>query len=370
MKRDLILLALVATALVAWLAWQARTEVQDSARLDASGLLTADAEDFKRVTGPEPLAFPDDHGLHPGYRNEWWYFTGNLDTDRGPMGFQFTLFRFALDPGPEFDSHWQAEAVWMVHLALSDDATAGFHSSERIARGSAGLAGAEPERWWLRDWQVTAIDNGWRLEAGTESFAIELDMEMTRPIVLQGDDGYSRKGPDPGNASSYYSVTRLASSGRIRIGQEWHKAEGTAWLDREWGSSQLGEDLAGWDWFALQLDDGRDVMVYRLRRHEGTASPFSAGVVVQPDGQTHHLNHDDFTATEQRWWRDEDRHRWPVEWRVDIPAENLALIVEPLFDQQRWSGSIIYWEGAIRVVDAGSGEQVGRGYLELSGYAE
>jgi predicted secreted hydrolase len=370
MTRDLTIIAALALILIGWLAWQTIGDAPDPVRLQAGGLLSADPQEFKRVTGPEPLEFPQDHALHPGYRNEWWYFTGNLDTEIGPVGFQFTLFRFALDPGPEFDSTWHGEAVWMAHLALSDAASATFHQAERFARGAAGLAGADTERWWLRDWQVLATDSGWRLEADAGDFAVELDMDRLKPFVFQGDQGYSRKGPEPGNASRYYSATRLATEGRIRLDGQWRSTEGRAWLDREWGSSQLSDDLAGWDWFALQLDDGRDLMVYRLRRHDGSPSPFSAGVVVAEDGTVDHLGVDDFSTTEKRWWRDHEGFRWPVEWRVTVPQAELDLRVEPLFDEQRWDRSVIYWEGAMRVYEADDGEPIGRGYLELSGYAD
>jgi predicted secreted hydrolase len=370
MKRDLGIVLALALLLAGWLGWQTREDRPEPVRLQASGLLTAAPEDFRRVTAPEPLEFPADHALHPGYRNEWWYFTGSLDLPDGPAGFQFTLFRFALDPGPTPQSDWHAEAVWMAHLAVSDGTRERFYQAERFARGALGLAGADTDRWWLRDWQVLAIDEGWHLAADAGDFAIELDMAQLKPFVLQGDQGYSQKGPEPGNASRYYSATRLAASGRIRLDNQWQPVEGHAWLDREWGSSQLSDDLAGWDWFALQLDDGRDLMVYRLRHHDGSASPFSAGVVVAGDGTVTHLAAEDFETVEQRWWRDRDGDDWPVEWRVRVPNAGLDLHVEPLFDEQRWDAAVIYWEGAMRVHDADSGEPLGRGYLELSGYAD
>lgn len=370
MRRDFGLLAVVAAALIAWLAWQTRDDQSPPLVLQAQGLLSDAPEEFRRITGPEPLEFPADHAMHPGYRNEWWYFTGNLDTGQGePLGFQFTLFRFALDPGPEFESAWHTDAVWMAHLAVSDGGNERFHQAERFARGAAGLAGASAQRWWLRDWQVLHTDEGWRLEADAGEFAVDLVMDRRKPFVLQGDEGYSRKGPEPGNASRYYSATRLAADGRIRLGEQWQKVKGTAWLDREWGSSQLSDDLAGWDWFALQLDDGRDVMVYRLRHHDGSPSRFSAGVVVGPDGRVEHLEPEDFTTEEKRWWRDRAGNRWPVAWAVTIPDADLEMHIEPLFDHQRWDGSVVYWEGAIRV-HTPDGEPLGRGYLELSGYAD
>jgi predicted secreted hydrolase len=371
MRRDLGLLLLLALALIAWLGWQARPQPAADGRLSASGLLNDAPESFRQVTGPRPFSFPADHAAHPGYRNEWWYFTGNLDGPGGERyGFQFTLFRFELDRAPRPDSAWSADAVWMAHLALSDVEGRVFHQSERFARGALGLAGATEDRWWLRDWQVKRRSDGFTLTAHAEDFGLDLELEPVRPIVRQGEAGYSRKGPEPGNASHYYSITRLASSGRVRIGDRERPVEGLAWLDREWGSSQLADNLDGWDWFSLQLDDGRDVMVYRLRTEDGEASRFSAGKVVQPDGASRTLGPGDFTATPQRQWRDAEGRAWPVDWTVTVPSEDLSLEVRARFDDQRWTGAVSYWEGAVGVRDADSGESLGRGYLELSGYAE
>ncbi|RFF30993.1 lipocalin-like domain-containing protein [Wenzhouxiangella sediminis] len=371
MRRDLLTLAAVALALVAWLGWQTRPQKDTDGRLSTRGLLNDAPETFRQVTEPRPFSFPADHAAHPGYRNEWWYFTGNLEGPGGEAwGFQFTLFRFELDQAPRPESAWSADAVWMAHLALSDVDGRVFHQAERFARGALGLAGATEDRWWLRDWVVERNGNRFDLTAATGDFGLDLAMEAMRPIVRQGEAGYSRKGPQPGNASHYYSITRLSATGSVRVAGRERPVEGLAWLDREWGSSQLSDDLAGWDWFSLQLDDGRDVMVYRLRTDHGEASQFSAGKVVYPDGTARTLGPDDFTATPQREWRDSEGNAWPVEWTVEIPSENLSLTVSARFADQRWTGAVSYWEGAVGVHDADSGETLGRGYLELSGYAE
>lgn len=375
MIRDIVIAGLVALMALVWLVQRTEQSGPDVVGVSATALLNAAPDVFRRVTGPEPLSFPADHGLHPGYRNEWWYFTGNLADDAGHRyGFQFTLFRFAVEPGERPDSDFAADAVWMAHLAVSDIEAGRFLSRERFARGALGLAGATADQWWLRDWTVERTGDGWRLRAQTAQVALDLKLEPEKPVVLQGDSGYSRKGPEPGNASRYYSITRLRADGRIELDDRATDVSGSAWLDREWGSSQLGAGIAGWDWFAVQLDDGRDLMLYRLRTEEGTASRFSAGVLVQPDGSYRVLGRDDFRFDALRRWRDRLGVEWPVAWRVRLDSEEqdsevLDVEVRPAFDAQRWYATVDYWEGAVEVIDSASRQSLGRGYLELSGYA-
>ncbi|MBS3744891.1 MAG: carotenoid 1,2-hydratase [Wenzhouxiangellaceae bacterium] len=369
--RDAVIAVLIALLAVAWLALRAGSDEPTVSTLSGTALLNAAPEVFDRVTGPEPLEFPADHGLHPGYRNEWWYFTGNLAGEDGDRyGFQFTLFRFAVEPGDRPDSDFATDAVWMAHLAVSDIERERFIASERFARDALGLAGATADEWWLRDWTVSREANGWRLSARSDGLEMDLRMEMEKPVVLQGDSGYSRKGPEPGNASRYYSITRMKASGRLEIDGTGVAVDGLAWLDREWGSSQLGAGIAGWDWFALQLDDGRDLMLYRLRTEAGTASRFSAGVIVEPDGSYRTLGREDFDFEEIRRWRDATGVDWPVAWRVRLPEFGLEFEVRPSFDAQRWYATVGYWEGAVEVIEPASGDRLGRGYLELSGYAD
>lgn len=371
MMRDAVIAVLIALLAVAWLALRAGSDEPTVSTLSGTALLNAAPEVFDRVTGPEPLEFPADHGLHPGYRNEWWYFTGNLAGEDGDRyGFQFTLFRFAVEPGDRPDSDFATDAVWMAHLAVSDIERERFIASERFARDALGLAGATADEWWLRDWTVSREANGWRLRARSDGLEMDLRMEMEKPVVLQGDSGYSRKGPEPGNASRYYSITRMKASGRLEIDGTGVAVDGLAWLDREWGSSQLGAGIAGWDWFALQLDDGRDLMLYRLRTEAGTASRFSAGVIVEPDGSYRTLGREDFDFEEIRRWRDATGVDWPVAWRVRLPEFGLEFEVRPSFDAQRWYATVGYWEGAVEVIEPASGDRLGRGYLELSGYAD
>ncbi|MFU8832859.1 MAG: lipocalin-like domain-containing protein, partial [Wenzhouxiangella sp.] len=362
---------LLVTALVAWLGWQTRETVTERVSISLEAVLGEAPDLFRRVTGPEPLEFPADHGSHPDYRSEWWYFTGNLEDDeRQRMGFQFTLFRYGLEPGPALDSEWQTDHLWMGHMALSDGRQQRFFQAERFSRDALGLAGATPDRWWIRDWRIERQDDGWILRAETDEFGLDLELRPIRGLVLQGDHGYSRKGPEPGNASRYYSATRLQTSGRVRLADQWLEVSGLSWLDREWGSGQLSDTIVGWDWFALHLDDGRDVMIYRLREPDGSASKYSAGTLVAADGSARTLVAEDFHSRITRWWRDPTDQQWPLEWHIDVFAADLRLAIRPIFDHQLWKQSVRYWEGAVDVLDADTGQTVGRGYMELSGYAE
>ena len=258
----------------------------------------------------------------------------------------------------------------MGHLAISDAAEARHYSAERFARAAAGLAGNRmaPFEVWLGPWSLQA-DNAFstlQVAAQTDEFGLSLHLQPTAsPLVLQGERGMSRKSARPGNASYYYSLTRLPTRGELRIGKLRYPVQGTSWMDREWSSSALDRDQVGWDWFALQLDDGRDVMYYQLRDSTGTAHAFSRGSLVEPDGQVRSLLPEKVALTPLRYWQADDGARYPVSWRLQVAEAGLDLEVQALFDDQRMEHSVRYWEGMVDV----SGSHAGRGYLELSGYS-
>lgn len=333
---------------------------------------------FARALEPRAFRFPADHGPHPDYRNEWWYLTGNLVTTAGRrFGYQVTFFRIALAPPDSRTqtrrSEWATRQVWMAHVALSDAENRRHEERERFARGALGLAGAraEPFRVWLEDWQLQASGAGdgqsWELQIQTDRFSFEFTLEPLKPIVLQGDAGLSQKSAERGNASFYYSMPRLMTRGQIRLGDQALEVSGLSWLDREWSTSALGEEQAGWDWFALQLHDGRDLMYYRLRRKDGGPDPHSGGILVDPDGSGRRLGPADAALQPQRWWRSADGARYPVAWRLQLSA-GPDFSIEAVFDDQRMDTSVTYWEGMVDVFDAQTGEGAGRGYLELAGY--
>jgi predicted secreted hydrolase len=345
-------------------------------RLEVSGLLSGDAEGFARAEEPRIFDFPADHGSHPDFRTEWWYLTGNLDARDGRrFGYQFTIFRNAVSAArPERSSGWAARQVYMAHLALTDVASGEFHAFERFARGAAGLSGAgiEPFRVWLGDWELSGGDAPppFSLRADAGDVELDLDLAAAKPLVLQGDAGLSSKGRQPGNASYYYAFTRLATSGRIRIGAETVEVDGSSWLDREWSTSVLEEGQSGWDWFALQLDDGTELMVYQLRREDGVADRTSSGSFVATTGNKTSLGVEDFEIEVLDWWQSrESGARYPSNWRVSVPGQSLDLHIEPVLREQELRLSVVYWEGAVDVVGTRRGVPVtGKGYVELTGY--
>ncbi len=330
-------------------------------------------EGFARATEVRPFQFPRDHGPHPEFRNEWWYLTGNL---LGPgqerFGFQVTFFRVALTPDPpDSPSRWAASQVWMAHAALTDVAAGTHESQERFARQALDLAGAyaAPLRVWLGDWQLSSGSEGspWRLRVSSQPFDLDLELEPAKPVVPQGDNGLSRKSAEPGNASYYYSITRLRTEGEVRSGERRFRVQGSSWLDREWSTSALAPDQVGWDWLALQLADERELMFYRLRRADGSADPHSAGTLVDATGGSRRIGPGDVTLRPLRWWRSGER-RYPIEWEIDVEPWDRRLRVEALLDDQLMDLSVRYWEGAVRVLDAEKGAPLGVGYLELAGY--
>ena len=374
------LLALVAGAAILGLVWilpRPETAVQAQVIGMETPLSSAD---FDRVTGPRELIFPRDFGPHPDFQTEWWYYTGNLEGEDGRrFGYQLTFFRRAVRPAEERlerSSDWATEQVYMAHFALTDVNGRAFYANERFERGAAGLAGAQGEpfyRVWLRDWQVEQTGvNTYRLRAAEETLSLDLELVDRKGIILQGDQGYSQKGPEPGNASLYFSQTRLESRGTITLGQQIHQVSGLSWLDREISTSALGPGQVGWDWFALQLDDGSELMAYTLRQADGSIDAFSRGMIIDPEGRTIILGKDDFRVDPQSTWRSpHSGGDYPSSWLIEVPGYDLSLRVSPLLADQELKLSFRYWEGAVQVSGSRAGSEVsGFGYAELTGYAQ
>lgn len=383
--------------------------------LTLSALLGDTADGFAKATGPRPFRFPGDHGPHPEFRSEWWYFTGNLkDTLGREYGYQLTFFRSGLRP-PSGDtgrtSPWAASHAYMAHFALTEVSAGRFQAYERFSRAAQGLAGAEagdlakggggkPFRVWLEDWSVVSggpeggpeypaddpvhppeFDTGafaslfpLRLRAAQGPVSIDLVLQSGKPLVLQGKRGFSRKGKEAGNASYYYSYPRIPSSGKITTPDGAVEVAGNSWLDREWGSSILTPGLAGWEWFGLQLEDGTDYLFFRLRKSGAEAAnadrvAFDYGIRIDSIGGTRLLDSADLGASILTRWRSPQGRAYPTRWRLEVPSESLEIEIEPKVEAQALNLSVPYWEGSVKLKARRHGRRIfGQGYMELTGY--
>lgn len=345
-----------------------------------AALGTERAGPFPQADRVVDFAFPRDHGAHPAFRSEWWYLTGVLATAEGRrFGVQFTLFRQALRPATDADpetDEWRSGQAYLGHFALADVAAGRHWHAERLARGHPALAGvrATPFAAAINGWRLASAGTGfWPLRldarsptsATTPAFAAELTLTATRPLVRQGDRGLSRKGPR--SASYYYSVPRIEAAGTVTVADARHRVAGNAWLDREWTSGALERHQAGWDWFALHLRDGRDLMVCQLRRHDGKRSGYDFGALTSATGSTRVLGPDDFALEVRRRWRG-----WPVAWRLTLHGSSAGggseeLAIRAAFPDQVMELSVLYWEGVVDATYA-DGQPAGSGYMELTGY--
>ena len=345
-----------------------------------SELLSGDGDaGFEKAIDPRDFVFPEDHGSHPGFRNEWWYVTGNLDGDDGRrFGFELTIFRFALTPSlPAMESEWRSNQVYIAHFAVTDADRERFYAAERFSRGALGLAGAQavPFRVWIEDWEIAADEAGtperWRLRASDPGFSLYLELAAAKPPVLNGNAGLSQKSAEPGNASYYYSITRWLTAGSLRIGEDEFRVSGLSWLDREWSTSALGADQLGWDWFALQLSDGSDLMFYNLRKLDGSQDEHSAGTWIGADGASLHLDREDVEITVTDTWESPEGGVYPSAWTLRAPGQGLDLRIRPVMADQELFTTVRYWEGAVDVEGERDANPVtGRGYVELTGYAD
>lgn len=338
-----------------------------------------EAAGFEKALAPRDFAFPADHGAHPQYLNEWWYFTGNLESAQGDrFGFQFTVFRHAVAKAkPALPSDWAADQVYFAHIAVTDARNGRFYVDEKFSRNALDLAGAQasPFRVWVEDWSAEGEpgDCGGCLDlvidAKTKEFSISLAIASDKPAVLHGERGLSRKGPSADQASYYYSLTRLSTSGALEIAGESISVTGESWMDHEWFTSALADADVGWDWFSIQLDDGREIMFFQVRREEGDGH-FQDGTYVRADGSYERLarGRADLSALDY-WESPESGAVYPVNWRLDIPERDLSVVVDAVLDAQERAGVFRYWEGAVSITGSESGKPIGgRGYLEMTGY--
>jgi len=344
------------------------------------------ASGYLQVTGPCQFEFPRDHGAHPGYRVEWWYYTGQLYSDSGKRcGFQLTFFRVQIGPPgseaewPERPSAWRTQQVFLAHAAVSDLDRGRFYFDEKMARGALGLAGAVQEedrtKIFLGAWSAVLTLEKHFLKACSDRFCLDLACLPLKPPVAHGDNGYSLKGSRMENASCYYSFTRLKASGRLNLGNETFTVDGSAWMDHEYSTAPLEETIAGWDWFSFQFSDQTELMIYLLRLDRGGYHPASGGTWVGPSGEVHRLRMDDLKIEIlDTWTSGRTGAAYPCRWRLRVTPLGLDVhAFSNLADQElitRASAQVIYWEGSISAEGFRDGKTLeGKGYAEMTGYA-
>lgn len=361
-------------------------DVSASAQLIAPD---ADTSLFARADGPYAWDFPRDHGAHRAFQTEWWYYTGNVADAAGRrFGYQFTVFRRAIAPEPDTApaddgggtrSEFRTAQAYMAHFTVSDVAAQAFYHEQRFSRGAAGLAYALPDdaqpdapyQVALEDWSIRATgDDAYALSAASgQGFAVDFTLTDAQGPALQGDGGLSPKSAEPGNASYYYSMPRLLTDGTIMVGGETFVVTGTTWMDHEFSTSALGTNAVGWDWFGLQLDDGRELMAGQIRLLDGGREPAFGGLLVEADGTTRALRSDEFTITPTgEWASPHTGATYPAGWTIEVSGDGgFSIEVTPLQpDQELHDSDPAYWEGAVAV----SGDATGYGYAELTGYAQ
>jgi predicted secreted hydrolase len=305
--------------------------------------------------------FPRDHFEHEDFRTEWWYYTGNVSGTRGERyGFELVFFRMGDRHGAENRSAWAVDDVYLAHAALTDLHGKQFRYEERVNRAGPGIAGASfaKQRVWNGNWSVGWSGETQTLDAVTDSFRFHLELKPEKPFVIQGENGLSQKAAGRGRASYYVSFPRLAASGTINGAA----VSGTAWMDHEWFTEQLAPEQVGWDWFSVQLDDHTELMLFELRRKDGTIDPYSSGTFIDASGKATHLRREDFSLEPLRRWK-----KYPVEWRVKVPSRGIDVTCKTVMQDQELrskQGGTTYWEGAVDY----SGTQKGVGYLEMTGY--
>ena len=348
------------------------------------GLAADTAEEYRVAREGYRYTFPRDHGAHEGFRTEWWYYTGQLTAKDGRLfGYQLTFFRRGMprEQTNTLPSQWDVTQLYLAHFAVSDLSKGRFRYAEKISRAGLGKAGAADDRLhvWIDRWSAespVAAPATQTLTAADGDLALQLTVSPDKPLVVHGTNGISHKGSAMGQASHYYSFTRLATTGKLTLGHESFEVTGTSWMDHEFGSAELGKDLVGWDWFSLQLDDQRELMLYRLRHADGSADPVSSGTLIDRDGHGHHLSIGDFTLEPtSHWTSPASKAHYPQHWRLTIPSQQLSLELVPLMAEQELSTTrstqVTYWEGAIEATGASQGKPIhGQGYMELTGYAE
>ncbi|MDO9085959.1 MAG: lipocalin-like domain-containing protein [Anaerolineaceae bacterium] len=378
-KKILILIVLVISLIIILVSIFTKPNTTESSNLTLINIgEELEIDNFKKATGPLDLIFPEDLGAHPEYLTEWWYYTGNVFTQDGRhFGYQLTFFRRAITDEVEInrESEWSTNQIYMAHFAITDTKNNNHYVEDQISRGAAGLAGTKIDPWfsiWLKDWEIIQKDKDiFQLKAMSDIIELNLTLTDKKGFVFHGNNGLSQKGEEVGNASYYFSQTRLDTHGVVRIEDEKFNVSGLSWMDHEFGTSTLGENQIGWDWFSMQLDNEMEIMLFQIREEAGSISPLSSGTIINPENSTKNLSMEDFEIQVNKIWKNSDQVEYPNSWKITIPDLDINLEITPVIDDQEMNLFFRYWEGAVRITGTVNGEVVsGYGYVELTGYAQ
>jgi predicted secreted hydrolase len=322
--------------------------------------------------------FPRDYFSHPDFQTEWWYYTGNLKSAEGhKFGFELTFFRQAVSRDPTKAAAWDVKDLYLAHLALSDLDGGKFYHAERTNRSGPGIAGASEAggRIWNGNWQILWEGSNQKLQAIDEHFQLHLTLHSEKPPVIHGVNGVSQKAEGEGHASHYISLTRVTTSGAIELDGKKFDVSGTSWMDHEFFTQQLTAEQTGWDWLSLQLADNTELMLFHIRRKDGSIDPHSAGTYVDAQGKTAHLSESDFVLEPftEKWKSAATGADYPVHWKIAVPKLGIELEAKtPIESQELTGGSKLapnYWEGAIVLSGERNAAAIsGVGYLEMTGY--
>lgn len=371
---------------------------------------------WKKALPGYKFSFPRDHASHDEFKTEWWYFTGHLESAEGrKFGYEVTFFRIGADANdpsladaqalgalvPSIKSKWNIDNFYPAHFALTDIQNKKFYFFEKLNRKGLGLADARTDSCYVFNerWSLSMLGDRFVLKADDKDLSLNLVLKSNKPLVIHGKDGVSQKASGPGRASHYYSLTRMLTDGLLIDHGKAIKVKGTSWMDHEFGSNQLGADQVGWDWFSIQLNDGRELMLYLIRKSDGSFDSNSSGSVIGRDGTTTHLKLNDFTVSPVGHWKSpQSGGNYPMGWQIGVTVpssgvtqggtltpspggEKLTLTLNPLMSDQelrtKRSTGVTYWEGAVDVKgnsqNSGGTKKVdlsGEGYVEMTGYSE
>ena len=377
-KKLVALILLIAVLVVSVLLLVRRDNLTEESLSNFEFLVVDNEDEYQKAVEIRDFQFPEDFGSHPEFLTEWWYYTGNLLTpDERHFGYQLTFFRRSIsgEHNELSQSNWATNQIYLAHFAITDTANESHYIADQISRGANELAGTKTDPYfsiWLNHWEIQQIsDNLFSMKAKDDGIEINFVLEDQKGVILHGEAGLSQKGDGIGNASYYFSQTRLKTIGQLRINDDWFDVEGLSWMDHEFGTSTLGKNQVGWDWFSIQLDNNSELMLFQIRNNDGTISPFSSGTIINNTGETINIKMDEFSIEVLDIWKNEEQIQYPSRWKIVLEPYNIELEIIPVINDQEVKLFFQYWEGAVTVQGIVNGQSVsGYGYVELTGYAQ